>query len=623
VSSPAPVFSLQGESRSRAESAAWAQFSSARDQAEFCQAWLAILCAQLARVGGALLVLGSEAEGGFSAAAVWPDVSRDMQYLGPVAERALKERRGLVASASGGTPAAGERAFVGYPVEVAGSLHGAVVLDLPGGPDADLQRALRLLHWASAWLVDRIRQQAMQQQAGQLARLSLATDLVATAVQQRRLGASALALVNEAALRLGCHRVSIGFENAGAIEVQALSHTATFDRRSNGVQLIADAMEEVLDLGFAVRHPPPPTDGVEGIAGLSQAELAAANKSMGVCSVPLVDQGRTIGVLTLERADRVFEADEAELCRTLSLLLGPVFALKRENDRGAWRRLADGTRAAGRALVGPGHPGAKLVASLCAVALLLLAFVSVPYRVAAKTVIEGAVQRAAVAPFDGYIAESLVRAGDTVKTGQVLARLLDRDLKLEQARWSAEHELADRRFRQAAAAQDRAAMAMAAAQLEQAQAQRALAEEKINRATLVAAFDGVVVTGDLHQLLGSPVEQGKLLFEIAPLDAYRVILQIDERDVGQVQPGQRGELALAGLSGETIGFVVKQVTPISTSQEGHNFFRVEATIDSAPARLRPGMEGIGKVNVGERKLVWVWTHGFTEWLRLALWRWLP
>jgi hypothetical protein len=53
-------------------------------------------------------------------------------------------------------------------------------------------------------------------------------------------------------------------------------------------------------------------------------------------------------------------------------------------------------------------------------------------------------------------------------------------------------------------------------------------------------------------------------------------------------------------------------------------FRVEAQIDGGnAARLRPGMEGVGKVSVGERSLIWIWTHGFFDWLRLALWNWMP
>jgi hypothetical protein len=58
-------------------------------------------------------------------------------------------------------------------------------------------------------------------------------------------------------------------------------------------------------------------------------------------------------------------------------------------------------------------------------------------------------------------------------------------------------------------------------------------------------------------------------------------------------------------------------------EPGEPVFRVEAElVDEAPA-LRPGMEGIAKVTVGERRRWWIWTHALTDWLRLQLWRWLP
>ena len=274
-------------------------------------------------------------------------------------------------------------------------------------------------------------------------------------------------------------------------------------------------------------------------------------------------------------------------------------------------------------LLGPAHPGAKLIALVIAAVVLFFSLSSGQHRVAAKTFIEGAVQRAAVAPFDGYVAESRVRAGDTVKQGQVLCRLDDRDLKLEQTKWMAERDQADRKYRQALAAQDRASAAVTAAQIEQAQAQLLLVEEKLFRATLLAPFDGVVVSGDLSQLLGTPVELGKVLFEIAPLDAYRVILNVDERDIAYVNAGQKGELALSGIPFDKLRFVLKQVTPVTTSQEGGNHFRVEAQIEGVSTRLRPGMEGVGKISVGERKLIWIWTHSLVDWLRLWTWKWMP
>ena len=157
----------------------------------------------------------------------------------------------------------------------------------------------------------------------------------------------------------------------------------------------------------------------------------------------------------------------------------------------------------------------------------------------------------------------------------------------------------------------------------QAQSQLDLALEKLKRTRITSAIDGVIVSGDLSQMLGTPVEQGKVLFQIAPLSAYRVILEVDERDIAQLQVGQTGELALSGIPGERLRFAVKTITPVSTAQDGRNYFRVEAQLDDASARLRPGMEGVGKIGVGSRKLIWIWTHPLTDWLRLWAWRWLP
>jgi RND family efflux transporter MFP subunit len=620
VAGPAPIYSLATDDHARAEAAAWARFSSARDAAEFCASWLSILCVQIGRANGALLLVGPESDGAFRPAAVWPDPSRNMQYLAPAAEKALHERRGIVLPRD--AKAAREPgALVGYPIEVSGSLRAALALDLSGS-EAALQQALRLVHWASAWLVDQFRQQDLREQDVRLARLALATDVVATAVQERRFAPSALAAVNELAARLNCDRVSIGIEVSGSIEIQAISHNASFDPKTNLVRLIGEAMDEVLDLDATIVHPA--LENEEAAAAMAHVELAREFKDAAVCSVPLLQDGHAVGALTFERGrGEPFDAQTVEICRTVGMLLGPILGLKRENERSEWQRLREAAAGAARALFGPRHPGAKLLASLALAAVAFLSVASGEYRVSAKTVIEGEVQRAAVAPFEGYVAESRARAGDRVAKGQLIARLDERDLRLERTRLESEREQLLGRHRQAMAALDRAQMAMVAAQISQADAQLSLVEDKLSRAALVAPFDGVVVSGDLSQLLGTPVEQGKVLFQIAPLDAYRVILQVDERDIAQVHLGQPGELALSGIPDQKLRFTVKQMTPVSTSEDGRNYFRVEAQLDDASARLRPGMEGVGKIAAGERKLIWIWTHPLVDWLRLAAWKWLP
>ena len=133
----------------------------------------------------------------------------------------------------------------------------------------------------------------------------------------------------------------------------------------------------------------------------------------------------------------------------------------------------------------------------------------------------------------------------------------------------------------------------------------------------------MVVSGDLSQLLGTPVEKGKVLFEVAPLDAYRVILKVDERDVAALAVGQLGELAVSGMPDSRLPFKVKQITPVSTAEEGQNFFRVEAQMTSASEALRPGMQGVGKVEIGKRKIIWIWTHRLVEWVKVSVWKWMP
>src|SRR5262249_49503523 len=147
--------------------------------------------------------------------------------------------------------------------------------------------------------------------------------------------------------------------------------------------------------------------------------------------------------------------------------------------------------------------------------------------------------------------------------------------------------------------------------------------EKLSRSRILSPFDGIVVSGDLSQMLGSPVEKGKLLFEIAPLNTYRLIVHVDERDVRYVAVGQSGTLALAGTPWTPLPILVSKITPVTVAEEGRNSFRIEASLTELGPHLRPGMEGVAKIETGQRSLVWIWTRSLVEWLRLAAWKYLP
>jgi RND family efflux transporter MFP subunit len=607
-------------------SAAWAQFAAAQDLGAFCDAWLRLQCIALKSAGCeplAGVVIWQIAAGGYGPMALWPTPRSDVSHLGVTARKSLAERRGLCERHP---PTAGVvHAEAAYPAVVDGVAVGVAVIEVEAASDAVLQKALQQMHWGAGWLESRARALASQSAQARSARSAQAIDLLAAIGEQDSALAAAMALVNDLASRLGAARVLLGFEQRGHLKLEAISHVAWFDRRSQEIARVENLMEEALDQGATVATPPLPDQPFRVTVAHDEQRVAAGLGA--IVTVLLLGRRGPVGTLSVEwpaaPEAATLAAEAVPLLEAVALLCGPVFEDKLERRRWMAGRVADGMRTVVQRLGSRGHASFKLGTLAVAVAAVVLAVAEMDYRVTAKSVIEGVVQRAAVAPFRGFVASAPVRAGAQVRQGEVLAVLDDRDLRLEQARYRSEVEQAEQKYHDANARRDRPAAAQAAAQQRQAQAQLDLVEEKLARSRITAPLDGLVVSGDLSQLLGSPVEQGQTLFEVAPLDAYRVILRVDERDVGELQPQQRGQLVLTGLSKEPLPFTVRNITAVAEPGDGNNLFRVEAELDSAVPYLRPGMEGVGKVEVGERKVLWVWTHGLTDWLRLALWRWMP
>jgi multidrug efflux pump subunit AcrA (membrane-fusion protein) len=363
-------------------------------------------------------------------------------------------------------------------------------------------------------------------------------------------------------------------------------------------------------------HPPP----VEGGGAIAVAHRDLARQG-GACTVVISLRGRCIGAVTC-LGDTPFDAAFVAAAEAAIALLAPNLALRRELQHWFAGRAAEALRAFWRGCRDPRRLSFRVGTALAALLLLWLGFAHGEYRVTGRAVIEGELQRALVAPFDGFVASAEAKAGQRVRAGDALLSLDDRDLKLDQQRWLAEAEQAERKYRDALARHDRANARILAAELAEARAQVALVEDRLTRARIVAPFDGILVSGDLSQMLGTPVEKGKVLLEIAPLDDYRVILKVPEEAIREVRLDQQGELVLAGRVNERIPFKVRNIG-VAFAEEGENLFRVEAALETTGAALRPGMEGVGKIAIGERRLLWIWTHPFFDWLRLKLWYWLP
>jgi RND family efflux transporter MFP subunit len=601
----------------------WTAFAEASTSEVFCQRWLELQCRMISGVQAGMVFIGPADRGPFRPVANWPEDRRNLKQLTKIADRTLTERRGLVSRIE---PAEGRTANgqyeIGYPIEVRGSLRGVAVLGVTAESDATLQGMMRQLHWGAAWLEVLFSRETAAAEKETRERIQAAMDLVSASVGHERFYGAAMAFVTAVATKLQCERVSLGFLKGGHARVFAMSHSAEFKQETNLIRSIAEAMDEAVDQRATIVYPTDPT----GSVGVSRAhaELARQYGAGAICSIPLEALGIPIGALMLERpADQVFDSKSIDLCQSVAAMAGPILELQRRDDRWLAVKAIESVRSYFVSLFGPRHVALKLVSTAVVGLLLFCLLVQGDYRVSAKTVLEPIIQRAAAAPFNGYLREAPVRAGDVVQAGQLLCTLDDRELRLERLKSLSKVEEYRKEYHKAMAERDAAKAEILTAQMNQAQAEVALLDDQLAHTKMLAPFDGIVVTGDLSQRLGAPVEKGEVLFEIAPLDSYRLVVQVDERDIADVAVGQHGSLLLSAFPSDTIGMTVEKVTPVSTAKEGRNFFRVEAQFDQPHDRLRPGMEGAGKIEIDRRSLIWIWTHQIVDWIRLMVWSWLP
>ena len=605
--------------RDEASSLLWSRFAAARNQEEYAQGWLALQCTMIAGTGTGLLAMKAPDQT-YQPIACWPAVADSR--LREIVEQVVQDRCGVVIELE--QPAdsrPGTRYGIGYPALVDEELLAVVALELAVVEPAALSRAMELLQWGVSWLELYGRRRTREEGKAALNRLQSSFDLLAGVLAEETFAGACTAFATTLANEFGCDRVGIGFCRGDRVKVETLSHSALLGKRMKLIRCIAIAMDEAIMQRQELLYPAP-----EGATTIVQghAELARGFGAKAILTFPLYAQKESFyGAITLERQGEPFTREEVDRCRSLVALTAPALKEKRLNSLPLWRKAAQAAGTQLGRLIGPGHFGRKFagVALLALVTFFVLA--EGEYRLSADTTIEGSVRRALVAPFPGYIQESTVRAGDEVAEGAVLCTLDDRDLRLERLNLFSKLSQTERQYQEALAKRERAQTNILKAQAEQVEAQIELLETQLGRTRIAAPFAAIVLKGDLTQRLGGAVEQGEVLFEIAPLAAYRVILEVDESRIADVRIEQKGVLVLTALPDEKFHFTVEKVTPVSTARDGHNFFRVEAQLERSEVRLRPGMEGVGKISVDRRKLLSIWTRGLFEWLRLWVWSWWP
>lgn len=443
-------------------------------------------------------------------------------------------------------------------------------------------------------------------------------DLLALLQRQRRFVSAAMALVNDLAARFGCARVSLGWRRGDYVEPVAISHMERFEAKTDVCQRLEAVFEECYDQDEELLWPQSAEQGA--ILAAHQA-YAREHRCDQVLSLPLRHEGAPLAVLTCERQERPFSELEMNALRLALDLVTPWLRDLERRDRWFGGRLALWLRERAAQWLGPERTGLKLGAVAATLALLYLVFGTWTYRVDVAATLETDQVAYLTAPFDGYIDEVMVHAGDWVSQDDLLLTLDTQELYLKESEASADVLRYAREAEKARASNAYADMQVAMARSRQAQASLERIRYFIRQASLRAPFEGVVVEGDRKQLLGAPVGKGDLLFKVAQLTGIYARLQLDERDIGEIRVGDRGTLALLSRPEHRIPLEVTEIIPVAevNGRQGNTFILKARFPDGPEDWWRPGMSGLAKIEVGERSILWILSHRAADFLRMQLW----
>jgi multidrug efflux system membrane fusion protein len=205
----------------------------------------------------------------------------------------------------------------------------------------------------------------------------------------------------------------------------------------------------------------------------------------------------------------------------------------------------------------------------------------------------------------GNVQKMLVKVGDKVKKGQVIAVLDKRPFQLnveasEAALGRAKVQLADKKadmdryerirkldpgaVSQASLDQSKAAYQSAQNQVSYATSQLNLARRDLEKTELRAPFDGVI--GEKHVEAFQEVIRGKPIFNIFAEGAMEASIQIPETIIKKVYVGLRGEIRFPTEPDHVYKGAVSEVSSVAGAA---NAFPVKVALLNPRERVRPGM----------------------------------
>ncbi len=432
------------------------------------------------------------------------------------------------------------------------------------------------------------------------------------------------AVVNHTQTIIAFERAAIALEQRGSLELKAVSGTTQINAADPQIRSLKEMLEwasisteetYVTQHGEKIDDPRPETQS-------RFTEYFAKSGMRSFYALPLIDDQGRLGLLSFESSDpdflttahieiiKVLAGQSTVALRNASLyrevpfinVLEPLLHRKQQFMAMEKRR---------RVL---------FIAAATAVILFLI-FCPLPMRVSGDATVGSSHLARVQSTLEGVVKDVLVREGDHVKQGDILARMDDWNYRADQAQAQAKYDEAVSAMKHALAVNDGAQAGQERIKAEYWNAELGRSRQLLEHTIVHAPFDGIITTPHMETFVGRHLAAGDTLAEVVQTSTVSVDVAVPESDALLLRSGENASVKLESFPLHTFRGEVSVVAPQGQVVSEKRFFVARVNVTNADGLIRPGMQGQGKISVGWHPAGYLFFRGPAMWIWSKLWSW--
>jgi RND family efflux transporter MFP subunit len=451
--------------------------------------------------------------------------------------------------------------------------------------------------------------------------VKISTEITSTLDLNRVL----MAIVNGTQSVIPYERAAIALEKGARTELKAVSGEEEINKADPQIKRLSEMLEwaTLADQEIFIRAVGDEIDDPRPETQAKFREYFEASGMRAFYAMPLADDQGRLGILSLESSDpdfllpvhrevlKVLGGQATVALRNASLyrevpFIGVLEPILQRKQR--FMRLSASQRRV------------RLIL-WTALAIFLVLF-PLPMRVEGDAVV-GPARMARVQPeVEGVVASVLVREGQRVQAGDIVAQLEDWPYRSAAAAAEAKYGIAMSEMNRALAANDTATAGLKRVEAEYWAAEKDLAQRRLAKTRLRSPIAGVVATPRVENFVGKHLDPGEAFADVIDDQHAIVDVSVDEKDVRLVKSGDPGAINLDGFPTQIFRGQIQVVSPQARVEAESRTFAARVLIQDPNGVLRAGMQGKGKISTSWRPAGYVLFRRPAMWAWSKLWSWV-